>query len=568
MQQGQLTAESRALALQGMSSDPLDVLVIGGGIVGAGVALDAATRGLRVGIVEARDWASGTSSRSSKLIHGGLRYLEMLHFGLVRQALQERSRLLATLAPHLVRPVAFLYPLTHRVWERPYVGAGMLLYDVMGGAIGQGRGVPHHRQLSRRKALRAFPELNPESLVGAAMYWDAQVDDARFAMTVVRTAVAHGALAATNAAVVGLTLDGGRVIGARVRDGLSGSVLDVRAHVVINATGVWTSDVDALSGTSSPTQVRASKGVHLVLPRRCFCGDAGLILRTDTSVLFVIPWGNYWLVGTTDTEWDLDRVHPAASATDIEYLLERANAFLARPLTRADVVGVYVGLRPLLKGDSVTTAKLSREHAVTRPCPGLVTVAGGKYTTYRVMAADAMDIAAQELPGVRPSRTEEVRLLGAEGYAELVTDLPACADRYGVSRPTMSRLLGRYGSLVHDVLASSLEEPRWLQPLQGATGYLRAEILYAATAEGGTHLDDVLTRRTHISVEVVDRGLAAAVEVAEILADAHGWTSARQSAELEAYRARVAVELDSQTHLTDTDADRARRAAVRISIGE
>jgi glycerol-3-phosphate dehydrogenase len=563
-----LSQLERSRALEELAARPVDVLVVGGGIVGAGVALDAVTRGLRVGLVEARDWASGTSSRSSKLVHGGLRYLEMLEFGLVREALRERSLLLQKLAPHLVKPVSFLYPLTHRMWERPYVGAGMLLYDAMGRAAGRGRGVPHHRQLSRRRALALFPSLRPDSLVGAAQYWDAQVDDARYAMTVVRTAVSHGALASNNTAVVGLLMDGDRVTGARVRDALTGELTEIRARVVVNATGVWTSDVDALSGTESPTQVRASKGVHLVVPRSCIDGDGGLILRTDKSVLFVIPWGKYWLVGTTDTEWNLDRVHPAASSTDVEYLLEHANRFLRTPLRRADVVGVYVGLRPLLRGDAANTAKLSREHAVSTPRPGMVTVAGGKYTTYRVMAADTVDVAARELGGVGRTVTADVPLVGAEGYAASVAAAPALAEEHGLALERVERLLGRYGSLVTEVLAPVHGDRHWGEPLDGAPGYLRAEVLYAATHEGACHLDDVLTRRTHVSVEVADRGVRAADAVADILGDALGWDEARREAERAAYRARVAVELESQTHLTDTDADRARRAAVRISIGQ
>jgi glycerol-3-phosphate dehydrogenase len=382
-----LSAAARSEALHALAETEVDVLVVGGGVVGAGAALDAVTRGLSTGIVEARDWASGTSSRSSKLIHGGLRYLEMLDFGLVREALHERGLLLSTLAPHLVRPVPFLYPLTHHAWERPYVGAGIALYDAMATTYGSSRALPMHRHLSRRRALRQAPCLRKESLTGAVQYWDAQVDDARHTMTVVRTAVSFGALAANRAKVVAFLRQGERVTGVRLVDLETGEAVTAHAKQVINATGVWTDDTQALADTRGQFHVRASKGIHLVVPRDRLQSSTGIILRTETSVLLIIPWGRHWIIGTTDTDWGLDKAHPAASATDIDYLLERVNQALTSPLSREDVEGVYAGLRPLLSGESESTSRLSREHVVGHPVPGLVVVAGGKYTTYRVMAA-------------------------------------------------------------------------------------------------------------------------------------------------------------------------------------
>ena len=380
---------------------------------------------------------------SSKLIHGGLRYLEMLDFGLVREALHERGLLIQKIAPHLVRPVPFLYPLTHKVWERPYVGAGILLYDTMGTALGNDRGLPHHRHFSKRRALREAPCLKADSLTGAVQYYDAQVDDARHTMTVVRTAVSFGALAANRTRVIDFLREGERVTGARVVDLETGVEFDVRAKQVINATGVWTDETQQLADTRGQFHVRASKGVHLVVPRDRLQSNTGIILRTEKSVLFVIPWGRHWIIGTTDTDWNLDLAHPAASAKDIDYILEHVNSVLTSPLTREDVEGVYAGLRPLLSGESESTSKLSREHVVGHPVPGLVVVAGGKYTTYRVMGKDAVDEAVRGLDAAVPeSVTENIPLVGAEGWEGVRNQRLQLSARYGVHVARIDHLLG------------------------------------------------------------------------------------------------------------------------------
>jgi glycerol-3-phosphate dehydrogenase len=557
-----LSPEARSRALADLASGELDVLVVGGGVVGAGSALDAATRGLRVGLVEARDFAAGTSSRSSKLIHGGLRYLEMLDFRLVAEALQERGLLIQTLAPHLVRPVPFVYPLKHRVWERFYAGAGVALYDTLGLLSGRSRGVPHHRHLTRRGARRVVPSLRKDALVGALEYYDAQVDDARHTMMVARTAASYGAHVASRARVVGLMKESGRVVGAEVQDLETGERIEVRAKQVINATGVWTDEVQSLAGERGQFHVRASKGIHLVVPRDRIRSEAGLILRTEKSVLFVIPWGRHWIIGTTDTDWDLDRAHPAASAADIDYLLQHVNAVLEQPLTHEDVEGVYAGLRPLLAGESDSTSKLSREHAVATPVPGLVVVAGGKYTTYRVMAKDAVDAAVHSLDARVPaSVTENIPLIGAEGWEALKNSVNVLADRYGVHAAWIEHLLGRYGSLIDEVLEPLKDDPSLGEPLKGAPDYLRAEILYAATHEGARHLDDILTRRTRTSIETFDRGLGAAEEVAALVAPVLGWSSEQQAKEVEHYQGRVAAERESQRMPDDATADSARMGA-------
>jgi glycerol-3-phosphate dehydrogenase len=535
-----------------------DVLVIGGGVTGAGVALDAVTRGLRVALVEMRDFASGTSSRSSKLFHGGLRYLEQLNFSLVREALLERELMLTRLAPHLVRPVPFLYPLKHHLPERAYVGAGLALYDALAGH----RSLPRHRHLTKTAALALCPALRPDTLTGAIQYYDAQADDARHTLTVARTAARYGAVIRNSTKVVALHADGGRVVGARLRDLETGAECDISAGVVANCAGVWTDDVQQLAGTRGQFRVRASKGVHLVVPRDRINSDTGLILRTERSVLFVIPWGNQWLIGTTDTDWNLDKAHPAASRRDIEYLLEQVNSVLATPISDKDILGVYAGLRPLLAGESEETSQLSREHAVGRPQPGLVSIAGGKYTTYRVMARDAVDAAVLELDRICPkSVTHETPLLGAEGYHVIVNAADSVAQRWGLPRWRIMNLLGRYGSLIDEVLAPTAADPSLREGLDGADEYLRAEIAYAVTHEGALHLDDILTRRTRTSIETADRGLRAAEASAAIVAPLLGWDDARTATEIDSYRLRVAAERESQDQDDDRTADARRRQA-------
>ncbi|MFE5209542.1 glycerol-3-phosphate dehydrogenase/oxidase [Streptomyces sp. NPDC056600] len=565
MRTATLGPEQRDESLAALAERELDVLVVGGGVVGAGTALDAATRGLVTGLVEARDWASGTSSRSSKLVHGGLRYLEMLDFALVREALKERGLLLERLAPHLVKPVPFLYPLQHKAWERAYAGTGVALYDVMSLARGHGRGLPGHRHLTRRHALRVAPCLRKDALTGALQYYDAQMDDARYVATLVRTAAAYGAQVANRTRVTGFLREGERVVGARVTDLEGGGEYEIRAQQIVNATGVWTDDTQAMVGERGQFHVKASKGIHLVVPKDRIHSATGLILRTEKSVLFVIPWGRHWIVGTTDTEWSLDKAHPAASSADIDYLLEHVNSVLSVPLTRDDVEGVYAGLRPLLAGESEATSKLSREHTVAHPVPGLVVVAGGKYTTYRVMAKDAVDAAVHGLDRrVAPCVTEEIPLVGAEGYRALWNARARIAARTGLHVVRVEHLLNRYGSLAEEVLELIAQDPSLSMPLGGADDYLRAEVVYAATHEGALHLDDVMTRRTRISIETFDRGTRSAREAAELMAPVLGWDEEKKEREIEHYEKRVEAERESQRQPDDLTADAARLGAPDI----
>jgi len=547
---GALDARERGAMLSRLAAERFDVLVIGGGITGAGAALDAASRGLRVALVEARDLASGTSSRSSKLIHGGLRYLEQFDFKLVYEALRERDLLVSKLAPHLVRPVSFMYPLYKKVVERPYVGAGLVLYDAMEGTR---RPVPHHRHLTARGALKRAPALSPDRLAGAMLYYDAQVDDARHTLTVARTAAAHRAVIGTRLSAVGLlrSADGERVTGARVRDEETGRVFDVSAQAVVVCAGVWTDLVHELAGVRAGYRVRMSKGVHIVVPRAAVDASTGMILRTEKSVLFFIPWGEYWIVGTTDTDWSGDRAEPAATEEDVEYILAAANRVLARPLTRADVIAVYAGLRPLvdpnLGNGSKPTTKLSREHVVDVPLPGLASIAGGKFTTYRLMARDVIDAAVAgfgrdpggEVPG---SVTDQLPLLGADGLAAVQPAAGRLAEDYGVSRATVEHLLSRYGTLAVEVLDLVRADPRLALPLAGGHPYLRAEVAYAVTRESALHMEDVLMRRTRLFIESADAGISVAADVAAIMGRLLGWSRRRRAAEIRRYLDLVEAE--------------------------
>jgi len=543
---GVLDARDRGTALRKLTAGPLDVLVVGGGITGAGAALDAASRGLRVGLVEARDLAAGTSSRSSKLIHGGLRYLEQGDFKLVREALRERDLLVTRLAPHLVKPVPFLYPLYRKVVERPYVGAGLVIYDAMEGTK---RPVPYHRHLTARGALRRAPALRPERLAGAMVYYDAQVDDARHTLTVARTAAAHGAIVVTRASATSLlrSADGSQVIGARVLDEETGRSLDVAASRVVVCAGVWTDLVHSLGGVRAGYEVRMSKGVHLVVPRAAIEAQTGMIVRTDKSVLFFIPWGERWIVGTTDTDWTGDRAEPTATGADVDYILTAANRVLATPLTRADVIGVYAGLRPLVAAAADTpTTKLSREHVVDVPLPGLASIAGGKFTTYRLMARDVVDAAVADFPRPVPeSVTDQLPLLGADGLPAVRAAAQRLAEDFQVPIAAVEHLLTRYGALVPEVLGPAHRDRSLARPLLDGYPYLRAEVAYAVTHEAALHVEDVLARRTRLLIEAPDAGVPAAPEVSAIMGGLLGWSRRRRALEVRTYVAFAAASTEA-----------------------
>ena len=540
----ELNPQQRDAAIASLGKEEFDVLVIGGGVTGAGAVLDAASRGLKVALVEARDLASGTSSRSSKLIHGGLRYLEQYDFKLVREALHERELMVSTLSPHLVKPVGFLYPLHEKLKERTYVGAGLALYDVLRGFQ---RALPWHKHMSQKKIAEIAPSLRQDIVTGAVKYYDAQVDDARHTMTIIRTARRHGATIATRVSVDQLIKDGKRVIGAQVIDQVTGKKIKVSAKSVVMCAGIWSDEMHEKFGITPGYGVTMSKGVHIVMPGKAIKSNTGIILKTEISVLFLIPWGNQWIVGTTDTPYDGDRANPHATSEDVQYILDQANKVLDPKLKREEIIGVYAGLRPLVanKKGSATT-KLSREHTTDRSAPGFVSIAGGKYTTYRVMGKDAIDLAATDLRKVvSPSCTEKLPLVGTDGYYGLVQQSAQIAAEYGLDEKTVIHLLNRYGSLISEVLQLIVDDKKLAKPLSDGLPYLRAEILYAATHEGATSVDDVISRRTRLAFEAPNAGIDLAEEIATIIAPVLGWGAREKKASVAEYRAEVDAEVEA-----------------------
>jgi glycerol-3-phosphate dehydrogenase len=547
----QLNPHQRASAMKSLATEEFDILIIGGGVNGVGAALDAVTRGLKVALVEAEDFASGTSSRSSKLIHGGLRYLEQYDFKLVREALRERELMVSTQCPHLVKPVSFLYPLTEKVKERTYVGAGLALYDAL---RGMKRALPSHKHLTGKTIAQISPSLRQDIITGAIRYFDAQVDDARHTMMIARTAARHGAVLATGVRVDDLIRNGKKVIGVVATDRKTNKKINISAKSTIMCAGVWSDELHAQFGLTAGYSVAMSKGVHIVLPAEAIHSKDGIILKTPVSVLFLIPWANQWIVGTTDTPYDGDRSKPLATQEDVQYILDQANRVLEPHLKAEDIVGVFAGLRPLVanKSDSLTT-KLSREHTVDRPAPGFVSLAGGKYTTYRVMAKDAVDLAVLDLRKlVSDSVTDKLPLIGADGYFALIQQREKIAEKYSIPEATVTHLLNRYGSLIEEILeiidADSLMAERLIPDLP----YIKAEILHSVTHEGALSVEDVLLRRTRISFEDFYSGSEVADEVARIIAPHLGWDSKERSASVKSFLAIVDKEEESLLELLNS----------------
>ncbi|MGO1581966.1 MAG: FAD-dependent oxidoreductase [Actinomycetaceae bacterium] len=552
-----------------MAEEELDVLVIGGGVTGAGIALDASTRGLRTGIVEMRDWASGTSQWSSKLVHGGLRYLYQLNFALVSEALRERGILLTTTAPHLVSAQPFLWPLKQRVIERGYSAIGVGMYDALSIVGNRGATVPLQKHYTHSGAMKLVPSLDPDSLIGGIRFYDARVDDARLVLTLVRTAQGFGALAANRTQATEIVTDAsGRATGAVVKDLETGAETMVRAKHVIGATGVWTEETETLGGAEGGLEVLASKGIHIVVPKERIKGRTGVFLRTEKSVLFIIPWQRYWVIGTTDTKWTEQLDSPVSTAEDIDYVLEQANSVLADKLTRDDIIGTYAGLRPLLqpvdKGDGEST-KVSREHTVTNPQPGLTVIAGGKLTSYRLMAEDAVDHALGKARAkANPSITAKTPLVGAPALEATRRQLPRLSQRFGLTQARAEHLLSRYGSELPRLLETIEADSSLGEPLEHAPDYLRAEVAYGVTHEGALHLEDMLLHRVRLDFEQPDRGKAAAPEIAGIMADLLGWDDAQREAEVSNWVAQADAVLAAQETTDDASASAQRVAAPEL----
>lgn len=530
----QLNPQQRAAAMTSLATEEFDILIIGGGVNGVGAALDAVTRGLKVALVESHDFAAGTSSRSSKLIHGGLRYLEQYDFKLVREALRERELMVSTQCPHLVKPVSFLYPLTEKVKERTYVGAGLALYDAL---RGMKRALPSHKHLTGKTIAAISPSLRQDIITGAIRYFDAQVDDARHTMMIARTAARHGAVMATGVRVEDLIRNGKRVTGVVAVDTATKKKITISAKATIMCAGVWSDELHAKFELTPGYTVAMSKGVHIVLPGDAIKSQDGIILKTPVSVLFLIPWGDKWIVGTTDTPYDGDRANPRATQEDVQYILDQANRVLEPQIKADDILGVFAGLRPLVanKTGSATT-KLSREHTVDRPAPGFVSIAGGKYTTYRVMAKDAVDLAVLDLRRlVNESVTDKLPLIGADGYFALVQQTSKISEKYSISEATVTHLLDRYGSLIEEILEIIDADSSMAQRLIPELPYIKAEILHAVTHEGALSVEDVLLRRTRISFEAFDGGVDVASDVAKIIGAQLGWGAKERSASVDSF---------------------------------
>lgn len=528
--------EGRRRDLETLGREEWDLVVVGGGIVGAGVLLDATSRGLRAVLVEQEDIASGTSSKSSRLIHGGLRYLEQFHFGLVREALSERSRLMR-LAPHLVRPEKFLFPVyglpaIHRL----FYGSGMILYDLLGSA----RDVGRSRHLAAGATLELAPDLRRDGLRGGILYHDAVEDDARYTVAVVRTALSRGALALTRVQAISVQEEGGSLAGLRVRDALSGDELPVRTRRIVDATGVWAARADrAFAGT--PATLVPSRGSHLIVRRDRLPLRHGLTIRVPGKVVFIIPWNAYWLIGTTDHPDAGIPEHVAATPAEVDELLAAVNGTLHVDLARGDLVGTYAGFRPLVgtarRGSTVT---VSREHRVQVDRPGLVRVSGGKYTTYRVMAADAVDAALGQEAKRRPSTTDDLPIIGGSDSATL-TALAASLSAAGLDAPAAERLVARHGTQAADVveLGKATETLRRIGP---GIDQLEAEVVWAVRRELALGLDDMLARRTRLAQELPDRGASIVERVSALIATELGWDEPQRSAEVERYLASARAE--------------------------
>ena len=544
-----LNPDQRAEDLSRLAKEHFDVLVIGGGINGVGVALDAVTRGLTVALVESDDFASGTSSRSSKLIHGGLRYLEQYDFKLVREALHERELLVSSLAPHLVKPVAFLYPLHEKVKERTYVGAGLALYDALRGFK---RALPGHKHLSQKTISEIAPSLRTDVVTGAIRYFDAQVDDARHTMMIARTAKRHGAAIITHAKVDSLIKKGKRVTGAVVADLNSKKKINVKASTVIMCAGVWSDQLHKSFGIEPGYEVKMSKGVHITLPGNAIKVDEGIIIKTAVSVLFIIPWKDQWMIGTTDTEYLGDPNSPLADRSDVQYIIEQANRVLSPRISSEQVIGVFAGLRPLVANKKdVETTKLSREHTVDRPVPGFVSLAGGKYTTYRVMAKDAVDMATNDITKLTSeSITSKLPIIGADGYWALTQQVDALAARYNLKTETIVHLLNRYGSDISDLLELISEDRKLATPVTRDLPYLKAEIVYAVIAEGAQTVADVMERRTRIWFEAPNFGMDLAQSIADLMASYLGWKAPQKKASVAEYIKLVESAKKSAAKLT------------------
>jgi glycerol-3-phosphate dehydrogenase len=536
-------------ALRRLADTHFDVLVIGGGVTGAGTALDAASRGLRTALVERDDFASGTSSKSSKLVHGGLRYLQQGDVRLVYEALAERQRLRKN-APHLVKVLPFLLPVFAKGGVIPKklsraLGTAMWIYDLTGGArIGK-----LHKRISADEAVTHMPTLSGQKLASCYLYYDAQADDARLTLTLARTAaIDFGAAVANGTRVIAIRKgDDGRACGATVEATDSHGTtrtFDITADAVVNAGGVWSDDVRLLDEGTHPGSIRPAKGIHITVPWAKVRNDIAVVVpvRKDKRSVFVVPWGEFTYIGTTDTDYDGPLDDPQCTTEDIAYLLDAMNDAMTTELTVDDIVGTWAGLRPLVRdAGSERTADLSRRHRVTPSRSGVVTVTGGKLTTYREMAADTVDVVLSDVLGAKVlervtkhSRTKRLALRGADGYDEVRHASDAVAI---VGTDRLEHLANRYGGESRALIAMIERDPTLGEPLVEGLPYLQAEAVYAARYEMARGVDDILSRRTRARLLGRDASGEAAPAVAALVATDLGWDEDQQQRQVKAFRA-------------------------------
>ena len=541
-----LSAVTRSANLEQMAAEQVDVLVVGGGVTGAGSALDAAARGYRVALVERADFASGTSSKSTKLVHGGIRYLPQFDFALVREALIERGLLIRN-APYLVAPLGFVLPLyadakrplgipfapPKRIGLGLMLMAGLFMYDTMSGRLG----IHRFRPITVRQTRKVAPCLNTKGLKQSFIYYDAQTDDTRLTTTLIRTAALHGALIANYAEVTAFRMDGDRVVGATVRDHLSGREYQVNARYVINAGGVFAERIARLTGREAPLSVEPAKGVHITVPREAVkLGKDAIVLpeTEDGRLLFLVPWGARVTIGTTDTEGG-DIEHPLAASEDVEYLLRHVNRYMSCNLTRKDIISVWAGYRPLVRAkEAAASSKLSRTHAVVEGPEGMVSIIGGKLTTYRRMAQDVVDRVDTLDGNPHAHITEHLGLSGAKGWEQAQAKAQQLGSALGLA-PDILKRLNLYGANQLALLELAAREPQLAARIVADLPYILAEVVYACRYEMALTLDDVLARRTRILLEDWAQGVDAAPTVARLMAAELGWDDAERERQIAQY---------------------------------
>jgi glycerol-3-phosphate dehydrogenase len=556
-----LSAETRTHNLARLGSEAFDVLVIGGGITGAGVALDAVARGYKVALVEKIDFASGTSSKSTKLVHGGIRYLPNFDFALVHEALIERG-LLVQNAPYLVSPVPFILPIYEG--DRHPVGMpfttpggiglsylldiGLWLYDGLAGR----RNLHRHRRISREAVEKMAPTLVTRGLKEGFIYYDAQTNDARLTMAIIRTAAQFGAVIANYAEVTSFVKENGKIQGATIYDRTGEQNVTIRARHVINATGIFSDQLEALTGDEPEVTVVPSKGIHLVFSRQDLeVGDSAIVLpeTDDKRILFIVPWESRAILGTTDTgSGDLD--NPTASPEDVKYLLDHLNRYLSVNLTADDIISTYAGYRPLVKprkeGKGQSSAKLSRTHVVLQDDSGLVSIVGGKLTTYRLMAQDTVDVLSKRDNTKPVHPTEQLPLYGSAGWAVRQRDLAYRGASLGLDSDDIVHLGHSYGTEADAVMDLIADNPTLAERLIEDLPYLKAEVIHACRQEMAMTPYDILARRTSITLEDRDRGLGIVKDVAAMMAQELDWTSEYTQSMVNAYRSSIQYQIDAE----------------------